>query len=255
MTGREPSDQEVAQAAAVGWFETRYGRAAGQFARFAEQGLFNWGAVERGMSGGTCPDGYEPGTDVGGVCFRVWPTDDQAADDYIATLVKNGVPLDQGAYAQAAAMRRAGYYQGFHYAPGYNEALASDPRGIYHDDPAEADQANIAAYAGALQGVLNAYAQGADGDTGPPPVRSGDARSAPFRPAIHLNFPWPTKPASWRSYAFFVLGAASVYAGIRAFQGKAVVPRAAAPVAGRASRWLSSSWRETVASMRRLGVG
>jgi hypothetical protein len=176
ITGAEPSDASVHGAASVGWLETRYGR-SGQFGKLAAQGQFNWGAVERAkLHDGSCPEGYVPGTDVGHVCFRVWPTDDAAADDYIKILINSHVPLDQGARAQAAAMRRAGYYGGFHWAPGYNEMIKGDPRGIEMATPAEADAANVNEYASAIQSAMNVYASGKDAKTsGIAAVRAGGA--------------------------------------------------------------------------------
>ncbi len=173
LLGRTPSEAEIAGAQAVGWLETHYGRWS-QFASLAAAGHFNWGAHETSRSGdGTCRAGTVPGSDVGGVCFYVFDNDDEAAEDYIKILTKNGVPLDQGAYAQASAMQRAGYYQGFHWAPGYNEAVGQQrpDAAIEMDSPEAARQANVADYASAISSAQAAFARNPSADFGPPPVR------------------------------------------------------------------------------------
>jgi peptidoglycan hydrolase-like protein with peptidoglycan-binding domain len=170
--GVEPTDAMVHGAAAVAFLETKYGR-IGQFGKLAQKGMFNWGAHETARNkDGSCKPGTAPGQDVGGVCYYVFDNDDDAADDYIKILKRVGVPLDQGAKAQAAAMRKAGYYQGYNWSDGYNEAVKNMSQAKYHPTKEEADAANIAAYASALQSGISYFQSGKDADVGPPgPVR------------------------------------------------------------------------------------
>lgn len=84
--GRWPTETERALAQAIAHLETFYGR-GGQFATWPQRGLYNWGNVERQRnSDGSCPSGYEPGQDQGPVCFRVFPSDVEAAAHYLRVL-------------------------------------------------------------------------------------------------------------------------------------------------------------------------
>lgn len=174
--GIEPSDAMVHGAASVAFLETKYGR-TGQFGKLAAKGMFNWGAHETSRNAdGSCKPGTTGGTDVGNVCYYVFDNDDDAADDYIKILKKTGIPLDQGAHAQSAAMRKAGYYGGYNWSDGYNEMVKGMAQAVYHPTKEEADEANIAAYASAIQNALSYFASGKDADVGPPSaVRKGEA--------------------------------------------------------------------------------
>jgi hypothetical protein len=97
--GRWPTETERALAQAVAHLETYYGR-GGQFASWPSRGLYNWGNVEHQRNGdGSCPDGYEPGQDQGPVCFRVFPTDVEAATHYLRVLTDSN-------YGSAAIKQR-----------------------------------------------------------------------------------------------------------------------------------------------------
>ena len=90
--GRAPTENEVRFTQAVAWLETHYGR-AGQFGPLAARGLFNWANIEKRQTGDTCPEGWEPGMDNGNaVCFRVYPSDYEAAKALIHTLTKRHWP-------------------------------------------------------------------------------------------------------------------------------------------------------------------
>jgi hypothetical protein len=152
--------------------ETAFGRSQ-QFGKLANQGLFNYGAEEHGRP--PCGSGFATGSDVGQVCFYVFPSDDEAADHFLSILKKTGIPLDQGATAQSAAMRKSGYYGGFHWAPGYNEIVYKlrPQDAIEESDAATADAKNIASYASGITRYMNQLA-GPDQDLGGPgPTRAG----------------------------------------------------------------------------------
>jgi len=172
--GREPSEDELDAAQAVAILETKYGRWEGQFARLAAQGHFNHGAEQRGQP--PCPEGRMPGSDVGTVCFYVWPSDDAAAENLLKILKKTGIPLDQGPEAQSAAMRRSGYYGGRNWSRenDYNLAYyrAHPDKAVEWGSQAEADSANVREYAAAIRQRLK-EARTTDDPTpgGPPPVR------------------------------------------------------------------------------------
>jgi hypothetical protein len=90
--GRSPTYKEALYTQAVALLETGYGR-AGQFRALADRGLHNWGALERSRNAdGSCPEGTAPGTDLGKVCFFVYPTDRAAARAFIRTLTKRHWP-------------------------------------------------------------------------------------------------------------------------------------------------------------------
>lgn len=85
--GRAPTDLEASYCQAVAWLETFYGR-GGQFAKLFSEGHVNWGALERSKNAdGSCPDGTMLGSDVGTVCFFVYPDDLAAATAFVALLM------------------------------------------------------------------------------------------------------------------------------------------------------------------------
>lgn len=115
--GRDPSESEILYTQAVAWLENQYGR-AGQFAAFAANGQFNWGSLERRKTGETCPPGTVEGSDLGTVCFFVYPTDEEAAAAFIRNLTARHWPTIQAMRGSpedvATAMRvRPAYYEGY----------------------------------------------------------------------------------------------------------------------------------------------
>lgn len=114
-----PSDSEAAYTQAVAWLENQYGR-AGQFNAMAARSQFNWGSLHAAGTPPNCPAGSAPGSDVGKVCFRVFPTDLLAATAFVRELTANqkysrsrvkdamtGTPEDV-----AQAMYTSKYFQG-----------------------------------------------------------------------------------------------------------------------------------------------
>lgn len=90
--GRSPTHNEIVFTQAVAWLETNYGR-AGQHGKLAEQGKYNWANIEKRRTGDTCEEGWAPGVDQGNVCFRVYPTDEEAARGLIQKLTKSHWPV------------------------------------------------------------------------------------------------------------------------------------------------------------------
>jgi hypothetical protein len=78
-------------AQAVASLETGYGR-LGQFAKAADQGIYNWGALTQGrQKDGQCPAGSFPGKDtdkgeVIDVCFYGFTSDLEAAKSFVKLL-------------------------------------------------------------------------------------------------------------------------------------------------------------------------
>lgn len=90
--GRAPTQAELTYAQAIALLETGYGR-TGQFAAMAARGQYNWGALERRPNAdGSCPAGTAPGIDQGSVCFLVFPSDVEAAAQFIRTLTTRHWP-------------------------------------------------------------------------------------------------------------------------------------------------------------------
>lgn len=90
--GRSPSHNEIIFTQAVAWLETNYGR-AGQHGKLAANGQYNWANIEKARSGDVCPEGWAPGVDQGNVCFRVYPSDEEAARGLIEKLTKSHWPV------------------------------------------------------------------------------------------------------------------------------------------------------------------
>lgn len=161
--GREPSAGELDFGLAVAFFESGYGRAGaadwaalGQFASWAAEGLYNWGALQSGTPG----DGKRQGRDAGRpVFFYVYPSDYEAARAMLRSLGGGrradwlAAAATGNARAVAAVMKRHGYYEGFHVGPGKlgtNGRTAE--RGFKEEASDEiAEAKNIDDYAGALE--------------------------------------------------------------------------------------------------------
>lgn len=140
--GRSPSYKEALYTQAIALLETGYGR-AGQFRAFSDRGLHNWGALERHRNAdGSCPEGTAPGTDLGQVCFFVYPSDREAARAFIRTLTKKHWPT-------IAAMR------------GSPEDVARAMRvpPAYYGGYGGTEEDRVAAYAGAIRGSAAQIAQ------------------------------------------------------------------------------------------------
>ena len=116
--GRAPTHNELVYTQAIALLETGYGR-TGQFGLLAARGQFNWGALERRRNAdGTCPPGTAAGTDLGKVCFFVFPDDATAAAAFVKLLTKGHWPVIQAmrgtAEDVATAMRVSpAFYTGF----------------------------------------------------------------------------------------------------------------------------------------------
>lgn len=129
---REPTEGELDFGLATAFHETQYGRAGGQFARWAGEGKFNWGALENRAPGdektlqsfkaaGLHPI-KEKGQDAKRtVYFYLFPNDVEAAQ---AFLMSWGRPdtlkaaSSGSAEGVAKAMKGHGYYEGFWVPPG-----------------------------------------------------------------------------------------------------------------------------------------
>lgn len=140
--GRSPTYNEALYTQAVALLETGYGR-AGQFRALADRGLHNWGALERSRNAdGSCPEGTVSGTDLGNVCFFVYPTDRAAARALIRTLTKKHWPTIEAMRGTPEDVARAMRVPPAYYA-GYGGT--------------EADR--VASYAGAIRGSAAQIAQ------------------------------------------------------------------------------------------------
>ena len=94
LFGREGTPKEILYSQAIASFETGYGR-LGQFANFAKDGKFNWGAEQRKPNAdGTCPTNCIKGKDQGDVCFYTYPSDVDAAASFLRTLTKSSMRPD-----------------------------------------------------------------------------------------------------------------------------------------------------------------
>lgn len=132
--GRSPTYKEALYALAIAYLETGYGR-VGQFGALADRGQYNWGALERGRNAdGSCPPGTAPGSDVGSVCFYVYPSDRAAAAAFLRTLTTRHWPV-------IAAMR------------GSPEDVARAMRvpPPYYAGYADTEEGKVADYAGAIR--------------------------------------------------------------------------------------------------------
>jgi len=160
--GREPSQGELDFGLATAYFESGYGRAGaatwaalGQFARYASEGLYNWGALQTSKAS----ENTRPGKDAGRVVhFYVYRSDVDAARAFLRSWGggRRGDVLAAAATGDAlqvsAAMKRHGYYEGFHVPPGGLTTEKTRARGFVEESSAEeAHRKNVADYAGALE--------------------------------------------------------------------------------------------------------
>lgn len=101
--GREPTANELNAAQTIAHFETVYGR-AGQFAAWAQEGKFNWGALQRVRNAdGSCPAGMQSGQDAANPrCFFIYPSDFEAAKAYLRVLTVS-FPIRAAATLRAMA--------------------------------------------------------------------------------------------------------------------------------------------------------
>lgn len=120
--GREGTPKEILYSQAIASYETGYGR-LNQFAQFAKEGKFNWGAEQRKPNAdGTCPPNFVLGKDQGNVCFYYFPSDVEAAAAFLKTLTKSPLRPDTVAAMAgtpedvARAMRGPHPPQGAYYA-------------------------------------------------------------------------------------------------------------------------------------------
>lgn len=187
ITGRAATENELDFGAAVALGETGYGRAGavalgaqpGQFAKWASEGRFNWGALEHGTP--PCPAGTQlyrghypniPGTpatmgagkDAGRpVCFFLFDSDDLAAEAFLRAW---GAPdtleaaQTGSAVAVSASMKRHGYYEGFHRPPGGITGSYTSPPFVEEASAEEAERKNIADYAALISRNVNAVRKG-----------------------------------------------------------------------------------------------
>lgn len=173
LHGRDASPGELDFGCAVAFFETGYGRAGaadwvhpGQFARWARDGLINWGALETATQGdeGTLrafqSAGLHPekrqGSDAGNTrFFYLFPSDLEAATAFLMSWGKPdtlAAAATGSAFAVASSMRAHGYYEGFHVGPGRLGRRASPPF-VEEASDAIATEKDIADYASALERV------------------------------------------------------------------------------------------------------
>ena len=186
--GTEPTDGELDFGLAIAYFESGYGRAGaaswaalGQFARWASEGLYNWGALQTSQPG---PDRRE-GKDAGRrVFFFVYPSDYLAARAMLRSLAGGArapwraAAASGSAFSVAAAMKRAGYFEGFHVGPGElgTNGRTKERGFVEEESKAIAEQKNIADYAGALERYRKIVTQ-------PPPAGVPDPSPLPQGPA------------------------------------------------------------------------
>jgi hypothetical protein len=123
LWSREGTANEILYSQAIASFETGYGR-LGQFAQFAKDGKFNWGAEQRKPNAdGTCPANFVLGKDNGNVCFYYYPSDVDAAANFLRTLTKSslrpgvvaamaGTPEDVARAMRGPNPPQGAYYEG-----------------------------------------------------------------------------------------------------------------------------------------------
>lgn len=162
---KDPSDGELDFGLATAFFETGYGRAGGQFAKWASEGKYNWGALQSGTPGpektfksfksaGLHPS-KERGSDAGRpVYFYLFPNDIEAAEAFLLSwgrpdtlkAAASGSPVEV-----AKAMKNHNYYEGFWVPPGNPRNLKMPPF-KEAGSKEEAERNNIRDYASALNG-------------------------------------------------------------------------------------------------------
>lgn len=138
VVGRPATDLEAIYIQAVAWCESNYGRADGQHSRWIDQGLYNWANIEKGTNAdGGCDPGWVPGKDGGPRCFRVFQSDDEAAEALISNLTKRHWPVLQSIAREGTAQ-------------GVAHAMAAAPSYYY-----PATQTDENRYANCLRGAVN----------------------------------------------------------------------------------------------------
>jgi len=95
VQGRPATDNEASLTQAIAWLESHYGRAAGQHEKWAAEGKYVWGNLERSTNAdGTCPAGTTLGQDWGATknarCFYYHSSDLESAKALIHNLTKVG---------------------------------------------------------------------------------------------------------------------------------------------------------------------
>lgn len=156
--GRDPTPLEASYTQAIAWGENQYGR-AGQFARFASEGAFNWGSLHARGTPPNCPPGSIEGVDVRPTCFLAFRDDVSAAAAFVRVLTKQRpavlVAMEGSPEDVATAMRLPpAYYEG----------------------PPGTEKQKVQAYANLIRGSLEAVRSGA-------PVPSIPSRGG-------SSFPW-----------------------------------------------------------------
>lgn len=146
IQGRSPSRAETVFCQAVAWLESNYARAPGQHARWASQGLYTWGNLEKVAS--VCNPPWYPGSDAGNSrCFLLRGSDAEAADDMVRNLTKRHWPVLQAIATEGTPEAVA---QAMKVAPAYYEAP-------------------VATYAQGLRNAINAITAGAGIPSSPSP--------------------------------------------------------------------------------------
>lgn len=163
LFSREPTDGELDFGLSTAFHETQYGRAGGQFAKWASEGKYNWGALESGQPGDEKTlrsfkaAGLHPtkgkGTDAKRpVYFYLFPNDVEAAAAFLMTWGRGNTlkaAATGSSQAVAKSMRDNGYYEGFWVPPG-NPNHQPMPPFKEAGSKAEAEANNIRDYATAL---------------------------------------------------------------------------------------------------------
>ncbi len=216
--GREPTAGELDFGLATAYFETFYGRGTGaawgdggQFGRWAADGKINWGALQSGTPGdeGTLRSfvaaGLHPtkeqGRDAGRpVYFYLFPTDEEAARAFLMSWGKAdtlAAAATGSATAVSASMKRHGYYEGFHVAPGQMGGKKSPPF-IQEASAADAESKNVADYAGALaRHVATVRGTGGVPDASPFPSPPPDLASGAAATVVAALLVGGTAAAAW----------------------------------------------------------
>src|SRR5882724_4254320 len=92
--GRDPTPLESLYTQAIASLETGYGQ-TGQFGKYAAAGQYNWGGIQNAgklVDGSSCPDGWVYGVDQHPTCFKVFPTQEDAAAYFVHTLTAGRWP-------------------------------------------------------------------------------------------------------------------------------------------------------------------
>lgn len=179
--GRELTRAAAEIGAAVAYGETLYGRGVSrgsssgdafawahldQFGKWAQQGLLNWGALEYPAKYGETPPPWfadlgavgRLGKDAGHPAgFFLFADDVRAARAFLRAWGKPDTIAAANAgdvTGVAAAMRRHGYYVGFHCGPGV-KGKAGSPCKYEHATPEEALAANVRDYAALINSRLH----------------------------------------------------------------------------------------------------